>query len=40
VLTDRHLTPDIERATRLVTDGSLSRLFRQVPGLPVLWIAA
>ncbi len=34
---DRYLAPDIERATALVTDGSLSR----VPvddGLPALWI--
>jgi histidine ammonia-lyase len=37
---DRHLAPDIERATRLVADGSLSRIFRALPGLPVLWVAA
>jgi histidine ammonia-lyase len=37
---DRYLAPDIERATLLVTDGSLSRIFRRLPRLPVLWIAA
>jgi len=37
---DRYLAPDIERATGLVTDGSLSRIFRELPGLPALWIAA
>jgi len=37
---DRYLAPDIDRATRLVTDGSLSRIFRRLPGLPVLWMAA
>jgi histidine ammonia-lyase len=38
---DRVLAPDIERATALVTDGSLSRVFRALPGataLPALWI--
>lgn len=35
---DRYLAPDIERATALVTDGSLSRVFRALPGLPSLWI--
>ncbi len=35
---DRYLAPDIERATALVTDGSLSRVFRTLPGLPALWI--
>ena len=37
---DRVLAPDIERATALVTDGSLSRVFRALPGataLPALW---
>jgi len=34
---DRYLAPDIDRATMLVTDGSLSRIFRTLPGLPVLW---
>ncbi len=36
--TDRYLAPDIEAATALVRDGSLSRLFRTLPGLPALWI--
>jgi histidine ammonia-lyase len=36
---DRYLAPDIEAATALVTDGSLSRIFRTLPGLPALWIA-
>jgi histidine ammonia-lyase len=35
---DRYLAPDIERATALVTNGSLSRVFRTLPGLPALWI--
>ncbi len=38
--TDRYLAPDIEAATALVRDGSLSRIFRNLPGLPALWIAA
>jgi histidine ammonia-lyase len=37
---DRYLAPDIDRATQLVTDGSLSRLFRALPGLPALWVVA
>ena len=37
---DRVLAPDIERATALVTGGALSRVFRTLPGLPALWIAA
>jgi histidine ammonia-lyase len=37
VAEDRYLAPDIERATALVTDGSLSRVFRALPGLPALW---
>jgi histidine ammonia-lyase len=39
VARDRHLAPDIDRATQLVCDGSLSRIFRTLPGLPALWIA-
>jgi histidine ammonia-lyase len=35
---DRYLAPDIERATQLVTDGSLSQIFRTLPGLPALWV--
>jgi histidine ammonia-lyase len=38
--TDRYLAPDIERATSLVVDGTLSRVFRTLPGLPALWIPA
>ena len=38
VVQDRYLAPDIERATALVTNGSLSRVFRTLPGLPALWI--
>jgi histidine ammonia-lyase len=37
---DRYLAPDIEAATRLVTDGSLARILRTLPGLPALWIPA
>jgi histidine ammonia-lyase len=40
VARDRYLAPDIERATALVTDGALSRVFRTLPGLPALWIPA
>src|SRR3954469_2746452 len=40
VAVDRVLAPDIERATALVTGGALSRVFRTLPGLPALWIAA
>jgi histidine ammonia-lyase len=35
---DRYLSPDIEAATALVHDGSLSRILRTLPGLPALWI--
>jgi histidine ammonia-lyase len=38
--TDRYLAPDIERATALVSDGSLARILRDVPALPALWIPA
>jgi histidine ammonia-lyase len=38
VAVDRYLAPDIERASTLVRDGSLSRVFRSVGGeLPALW---
>ena len=37
---DRYLSPDIERATTLVRDGSLGRILRRLPNLPLLWIAA
>ena len=36
---DRFLAPDIEHATALVRNGALSRIFRTLPGLPVLWVA-
>lgn len=34
---DRYMAPDIERATALVTDGSLARILRSLPALPTLW---
>ncbi|MGZ5268819.1 MAG: histidine ammonia-lyase [Caldimonas sp.] len=34
---DRYLAPDIEQATALVRDGSLARVLRTLPELPVLW---
>lgn len=37
---DRYLAPDIERATRLVADGSLARVLRTLPALPALWTPA
>jgi len=37
---DRVLAPDIARATALVTDGALSRVFRTLAGLPALWTPA
>ncbi|MCX8004150.1 MAG: histidine ammonia-lyase [Burkholderiaceae bacterium] len=40
VAQDRCLAPDIERATRLVTGGALSQIFRTLPDLPALWIPA
>jgi histidine ammonia-lyase len=36
---DRYLAPDIEAATRLVRDGSLSRILHSLAGLPALWVA-
>ncbi len=35
---DRYLAPDIEHATVMVRDGSLGRILRSLPGLPVLWV--
>ena len=35
---DRAMASDIERATALVTDGSLARILRSLPELPALWI--
>ena len=37
---DRFLAPEIERATTLVTHGSLGAAFRALPDLPALWIPA
>ena len=37
---DRYLAPDIEAATALVHRGALSRIFRSLSGLPVLWAVA
>ena len=37
---DRFLAPDIERAASLVSDGSLARILRTLPGLPALWSPA
>jgi histidine ammonia-lyase len=37
MMQDRYIAPDIEAATALVTDGSLARILRALPGLPVLW---
>ena len=38
MMSDRYLAPEIERATALVTDGSLARILRTLPELPKLWI--
>ena len=35
---DRHLSPDIEHATQLVRDGSISHALRALPDLPPLWL--
>ena len=37
---DRYLAPDIAHATTLVRNGELSRIFRTLPDLPTLWLAA
>jgi histidine ammonia-lyase len=37
---DRLVAPDIDAAATLVRDGSLSRIFRTLPGLPSLWTPA
>jgi histidine ammonia-lyase len=37
---DRYLAPDIEHAAGLVRNGALSRIFRSLPDLPKLWLAA
>jgi len=38
VAVDRYLAPDIERATAMVADGSLSAVYRRLHDLPVLWV--
>jgi histidine ammonia-lyase len=41
ISTDRYMAPEIERATLLVRNGALSKVFRALPGsanLPALWI--
>lgn len=35
---ERHLSPDIEHATNLVRNGSISHVLRALPGLPPLWL--
>ena len=40
VMEDRYLSPDIARATALVRDGSLARILRTLPALPLLWTPA
>jgi histidine ammonia-lyase len=37
MLQDRYLAPDIQAASALVADGSLARILRTLPGLPMLW---
>jgi histidine ammonia-lyase len=40
VTNDRYLAPEIERATALVSDGSLARVLQTLSGRPALWIPA
>ncbi|CAD5372010.1 Histidine ammonia-lyase [Rubrivivax sp. A210] len=40
MMVDRYLAPDIEAASALVRDGSLSTLLHTLEGLPTLWVAA
>jgi histidine ammonia-lyase len=40
MMSDRFLAPDIEHASALVASGSLARILRTLPALPVLWRAA
>ena len=40
VQVDRYLAPDIEHSALLVNQGALSAVFRSLPGLPALWVAA
>ena len=37
---DRFIAPEIEQAAALVRSGTLARAFREIPGLPALWIPA
>ncbi|HEY6133021.1 MAG TPA: histidine ammonia-lyase [Rubrivivax sp.] len=37
MMQDRYLAPDIGAAATLVSDGSLARILRTLPGLPALW---
>jgi histidine ammonia-lyase len=39
MMSDRYLAPDIEAAYARVVDGSLARVLRALPSLPVLWRA-
>ena len=39
MMQDRQIAPDLEAATALVHDGSLTRVFRALSDLPPLWIA-
>ncbi len=38
MMVDRYLAPDIDTASALVRDGSLSRILHTIQGLPTLWI--
>ena len=40
MMQDRYLAPDIEVAASLVRGGELARIFRSLPALPELWVAA
>jgi histidine ammonia-lyase len=40
IMQDRYLAPDIETAAALVGSGTLSSVFRALPGLPALWVPA
>jgi histidine ammonia-lyase len=40
MMSDRHIAPDIERASALVGDGSLARILRTLGALPALWRTA
>jgi histidine ammonia-lyase len=40
MMQDRYLAPDIEAAGSMVSEGALGRVFRSLPELPALWVAA